>query len=83
MPLRAQLWPALTNLVARRGAELDGSCGYLPVTRGRADPDRADSAAAPRRAGATLEYGIADFSLALMAQSAAPGEARSASRSAR
>ncbi len=64
--LRAALWPALQNLPTRRDPEL-ATLGYLSVPE-PATPIQAIEGG-PGRAGTTLEYGIADFSLALMAQS--------------
>jgi predicted alpha-1,2-mannosidase/putative CocE/NonD family hydrolase len=88
---RARLWPALTNLVARRDQKLREE-GYLPVEpvetfgdTGVAQLDDAQKvlfegqdALNPTGGGAasaTLEYGISDFSLALMAQSVAGADA--------
>lgn len=70
--LRAELWPALQNLVARREPDW-AALGYVPVPA----PDNPveQLAGGPRGAGTTLEYGIADFALALMAQSAAGADA--------
>jgi predicted alpha-1,2-mannosidase len=70
--LRARLWPALTNLVARRDPQLD-ELGFLAVPVPASPLEVVEGG--PGRAGTTLEYGIADFALALMAQDAAPGEA--------
>ncbi len=75
--LRAQLWPALTNLVARRPAEL-AQLGYLPVSKPANLIEQIEGGSG--RAGTTLEFGIADFALALMAQSAAPNEAAAIAR---
>ncbi len=63
--LRTQLWPALTNLVARRPQELIER-GHLSVPKPATLPEQIEGG--PGRAGTTLEFGIADFSLALMAQ---------------
>ena len=88
--LRAALWPALTNLPTRRDATGDFErLGYLPVEKPAPyfeapspfDPLNDVQAVMKEveggsgRAGTTLEYGIADFSLALMAQSAAADDA--------
>ena len=85
--LRAKLWPALTNLVVLRDPDL-ARLGYLPVPPADLQSQVAGYlpfdipkqvpvtlAGHSSRAGTTLEYGIADFSLALMAQDAAPAEA--------
>ncbi|HXG27870.1 MAG TPA: GH92 family glycosyl hydrolase [Nevskiales bacterium] len=69
--LRAELWPALSNLVTRRDPQLT-ALGYLAVPRPSSPLEVIEGG--PGRAGTTLEYGIADFALALMAQAAAPGE---------
>lgn len=72
--LRADLWPALQNLVARRDGEL-AQRGYLSVPKPANLIEQVEGGSG--RAGTTLEYGIADFSLALMAQDAAPAAAES------
>lgn len=70
--LRAELWSAMQHLVTRRDAQLN-QLGYLAVPVPASELEVVEGG--PGRAGTTLEYGIADFSLALMAQDAAPGEA--------
>ena len=70
--LRGALWPALLNLPARRDPEL-AQLGYLSVPEPASILDAVEGG--PGRAGTTLEYGIADFALALMAQDAAPADA--------
>lgn len=69
--LRAQLWPALETLVERRDPQL-AALGYLAVPEPASPVEAVEGG--PGRAGTTLEYGIADFSLALMAQDAAPAD---------
>jgi predicted alpha-1,2-mannosidase len=84
--LRAALWPALANLPARRDGEL-AARGYIsvppPAPYGASGIGPLDELqklvreveGGPGRAGTTLEYGIADFSLALMAQHVAGADA--------
>lgn len=71
--LRRAAWPALQNLVTRRDPLLP-QLGYLPVPVPAHPVEVIEGG--PGRAGTTLEYGIADFSLALMAQDVAPEQAQ-------
>lgn len=86
--LRAALWPALQTLVNRRDSEL-AVRGYLSVGAPQpyatapsplnpandAQKLLVEAEGGSGRAGTTLEYGIADFSLALMGQSVAGADA--------
>lgn len=75
--LRARLWPRLQQLVAHRDTEL-AQKGYLSVPAA-ALQDQFEvpfvGGGGSSNAGKTLEYGIADFSLALMAQSVGGADA--------
>ena len=70
--LKDRLWPAMQTLVSRRPAEL-AQRGYLTVAKPANQAELLEGG--PARAGTTLEYGIADFSLALMAQGRSSEEA--------
>ncbi len=61
---RAQAWQAMLDTVSLRDAEI--VAGYKPTRQ----PEHLLEAASggPREAGTTLEYGLADFALAAMAQ---------------